>query len=826
MLASTALAQGRQYQSASGYVNETAERQYQLGGAYLNDTGTAGPATSYAFIGPTSGEVNTPSTNFTVTPNGDATGIVVTPASDGAGSFTPASVTFTGSDPETFTYTPTSTTGSPHTLSVTDDGGLTDPASIDYTVTEPPPGTIACTDQTDGRIYQRVAGGTTKTVTIAGTYTDATPTTVEVELQDHTSGSVVQAYTALTSTTIGGGNWSGSLSVPQHTNWIKFRARKKDSGGSVLATSSVTSNKWGVGILVALTGQSNMERMDTASSTPPASSDLTRRFVSSWGAVTGNGAIRLANELQDDAGLLIGILPLGLSSTTIGNWTDTGHQAWTDFTTAVAASGNDIEFVLWHQGEGDAVAGTAKATYKAGLDTLYSRIRTLVSRNTTTLKFGSALLGNIDSPVATDATTQAIREGQVEWISETTGAFWAGSSVDMVRFDEAHWGTTYLERMGRRYAQAVLEQLGEVAFGSDGPRITSARRASGAANIRLKVTHDGGSSLEELDGSTDGGSLTGFQVSDDGFATTLTISSTAFAAGEIVLNLSAPPADVDTIEVRYQYGENPTITNPVYDNTTPQGDSVGLPLQPTVGSVEASLVEFPSDDLIAYFDCEEASGATLLDIHGIPQNGSNNGTVGSGTGILGNGRTVNANAANFIALPASFGFGATSGSPYTISGWFNQADTSTQVWIGRLANGKLLDLDHINGTGWRHAYGISPFDAVESGVVTATEWDHVVITFSSAGTGRLYVDGREVGTADASPTGDFTDAQVLTIGKRSGDNAAPANGTFDEIGIWGAELTPDEISDLYNSGIALAYEAPDANGAAALRFWLYRTRNR
>jgi hypothetical protein len=91
-------------------------------------------ATEYAFSGPSSGTVNTLSTNFTVTPNGTATA-TVTPASDGSGFFYPATVTFDGTDAaKTFQYVPTSTTGSPHTLSVTDSGGLTDPASIDYTV--------------------------------------------------------------------------------------------------------------------------------------------------------------------------------------------------------------------------------------------------------------------------------------------------------------------------------------------------------------------------------------------------------------------------------------------------------------------------------------------------------------------------------------------------------------------------------------------------------------------------------------------------------------------------------------------------------------------
>jgi lysophospholipase L1-like esterase len=100
-----------------------------------------GAATSYTFTGPSSGTVNVASTNFTVTPNGTSTA-TVTPASDGAGSFTPSTVTFDGTNAaKTFTYTPTSTSGSPHTLSVTNSGSLTDPASIDYTVNPPSPPT-------------------------------------------------------------------------------------------------------------------------------------------------------------------------------------------------------------------------------------------------------------------------------------------------------------------------------------------------------------------------------------------------------------------------------------------------------------------------------------------------------------------------------------------------------------------------------------------------------------------------------------------------------------------------------------------------------------
>src|SRR5262249_55310469 len=84
-----------------------------------NFSGT--PATTYTFTGPSGGTVNVGSTNFTAPPNGSSTA-TVPPATNGAGSFTPSSVTFSGTGAKTFTYTPTSTSGSPHTLSVTNNG--------------------------------------------------------------------------------------------------------------------------------------------------------------------------------------------------------------------------------------------------------------------------------------------------------------------------------------------------------------------------------------------------------------------------------------------------------------------------------------------------------------------------------------------------------------------------------------------------------------------------------------------------------------------------------------------------------------------------------
>lgn len=444
---------------------------------------------------------------------------------------------------------------------------------------------IACTDQTAGRIYQRVAGGTTKTVTLAGTYTGTTPSSIEVRIVDESDDSTVQDWTALSSPTISAGSWSGTLSVPQG-GWFNFLARSKNGGGTVIATSSQTSNKWGVGILVAMIGQSNMKRMTTVSDTPPASSDLTRQYTSSWAVVGGNGAIRLANQVQATLGLPVGVLPFADDATSVDQWA-TG-STYEPFEDALAAIGGDCEFVLWHQGEADMQSGTAYATYKASLDTLYARLRTSTGRSTSQLKFGCAIVGTLATALdSTDATSTAIRSAQQDWIDETTGAFFAGSSVDRPRSDEAHWLAASYEKMGRRFAQAILFQLGLVSYGAKGPKITSASRASGSAVIVLNITQDAGTALKETDGTTDGGSLTGFQVSNDDFSTTLTISSTAFSGNTVQLTLSGVPTG--TVKVRYQYGENPTVTNAVYDDTEPGGDSLGLPLQPTVTPITATL---------------------------------------------------------------------------------------------------------------------------------------------------------------------------------------------------------------------------------------------
>jgi hypothetical protein len=98
--------------------------------------GKTGTATAYSFIGPSSGVVGIPTSNFTVTPDGSISGgdVTITPDDDGnGGTFTPTTVTFTNgtSTAQTFTYTPA--TDGTFDITVDSAAALSDPAAISFT---------------------------------------------------------------------------------------------------------------------------------------------------------------------------------------------------------------------------------------------------------------------------------------------------------------------------------------------------------------------------------------------------------------------------------------------------------------------------------------------------------------------------------------------------------------------------------------------------------------------------------------------------------------------------------------------------------------------
>lgn len=90
-------------------------------------------ATSYTLTGPSSGNVRSASTNFTVTPNAVYFGtITITPSGAGSEGLSPIVFTFNGSaTPQTFTITPLES--GLITLTGTNSNGLSNPSALNYT---------------------------------------------------------------------------------------------------------------------------------------------------------------------------------------------------------------------------------------------------------------------------------------------------------------------------------------------------------------------------------------------------------------------------------------------------------------------------------------------------------------------------------------------------------------------------------------------------------------------------------------------------------------------------------------------------------------------
>jgi len=123
--------EGRNWDGASDSISSVDD-------IYWGDIGSvfaSSSADSFTVTGPTSGSVNSPSTSFTVMPNGLYSG-TITPVSTGAGTFSPTSLSWSSSaNSQTFTYVPTSTSGSPHVISLSSDPTITNSSgSISYAI--------------------------------------------------------------------------------------------------------------------------------------------------------------------------------------------------------------------------------------------------------------------------------------------------------------------------------------------------------------------------------------------------------------------------------------------------------------------------------------------------------------------------------------------------------------------------------------------------------------------------------------------------------------------------------------------------------------------
>lgn len=471
-----------------------------------------------------------------------------------------------------------------------------------------PATSLTLTDTVHPRLYQRV--GTAKTLMIGGSYTGPA-TRIQARACPAGTGLTALESTYPFSTVVNnptGGTFSASLSVPQGDGLV---VQVRDAIDH--AVGSTGTHSFGVGAIIALLGQSNMENMFSSVNGWPLGSpsalgkrgtDAIQRLgaikdtyppstlspvYGSWDSqgsadvnYHGNGLVIMANDLVSYLGCPVLMMDYAISGTSVTQW-QPGQTYLTSLLTALAAVGGDMEAAIWLQGEADSATQMSSATYQTQLTNTLNAIKSATGR--ATLPFGVVMVGaavNGSSWAPVEGTMGAIRKAQIDFVAANTssGAYLAGTDIDgnITGAETVHIDQTCLFRQGRRYTEAVKRNLAGATYNIEGPVIASASHSGNV--VTVNVTQRGGTVLKDGAGGS-GSSLQGFRVYDGG--SPATISSTAIIGNTITLTLASSPAGTVTMDyamMNLPFGKDRVLSSVCYDNQTIPGDTLGLPLQP------------------------------------------------------------------------------------------------------------------------------------------------------------------------------------------------------------------------------------------------------
>lgn len=441
----------------------------------------------------------------------------------------------------------------------TNSQGNTSATSSPVTVPAPAASSLSINPMPADRIYPR--NGSAATVVFSGTYSGTAPTGVEVQLYAENGSTVLSAWAALTGMTISGGNWSGSLSVPQGG---MYRAAAR-SGSQI---SAIDTNLFGVGALFGVIGSSSA-RLSFLSNggtgyTPAA--NVRRYNQTAWESFgTDGSAVLLANDLAQRLGVPVGLFDNGVSGTNLNGWSSKqSNSGWTAFAAAVAANGARLEGCYITVGSNDAAAGTvvSKEDHLSKMRTMIANVRTLTGQTAMPICWS----GSNRRP-GNDARAQMF-----DWIHQAENEIGDDAGVTHVQTldlllssDGVHLAASengYPDSMRR-----TAYQWGERLVGGvyrRGPAIST--MVADGNDVIVTLNHRGSTDFTPATG------ITGFT------ADTSVVSASRASANTIRVVCAAPPTSL-----KYLAGASPAVGTPVYGNTY-------TPL-PMVTSTEAAILQ-------------------------------------------------------------------------------------------------------------------------------------------------------------------------------------------------------------------------------------------
>ncbi len=400
--------------------------------------------------------------------------------------------------------------------------------------------------------YGRNTATNSRVITFTGTYSGV-PVSWAYRLRSKDSGSTVKDW-ATFSPTFGSGTFSGDIDIATGGPYLI------DIGwtGADGDTRVFTPLHFAVGPLYIGYGQSNAVNMSGLGGNGAGYGGNSliigfngnaayvgstwRRWMdelSPQSLVLQPNMVGLSKSLSDITDLPTGVAAMGFASNALVTLKP-GTANFTAFQAFVAEIGGYYEGVIWSQGEAEALASSDHTNYVTDFASLVAGFES-TSENSN-IKVYVRIVGK-DASVANNSTTTAravAMRAKLNNLADGTTVFIATHSVGIELLgDGLHFASAGSTKWTYLTGLSIAKSNGLIAYDGRGPLVTSATLS--VATITLGVDLNGTSGIS-------GTALTGYEVSNDDFATLLPISTAEVVANEIVLVLSGVPTG--TVKVR------------------------------------------------------------------------------------------------------------------------------------------------------------------------------------------------------------------------------------------------------------------------------------
>ena len=420
---------------------------------------------------------------------------------------------------------------------------------------------ITPADFEDGRIFQRK--GKSADITVSGTFT-GTPKTIQARVVRDSALEEIVPWTVID---ISPRNriFLGVLPDVPQGGWYNIQVRH----GNDHRVTSFGSHKWGVGILVACLGQSNMKEWFYTGTTLRAH-PLLRKFTSrGWAELdkTGNAGIAFGNRIIERLGIPVGLLDFSKNGSGLRKEADFGTGYWEDtsvgsiynrFIAGVSNIGGALEFLVWVQGEADAARGTVtEDEYAKSLESfITNQVRPDIYNGSDREYLPFLVVMMVKRPGGKDKPNQAIRNAQKRVTETVSDCYVAATTLDLKNQGKQHLTPDAYVTMGRRVAQTVLFILGEEEY-YRGPEVAEVMRLDDRA-IDVRIKHRGG-----IDFTPDSG-ISGWEVLAN--ESQIPIAEVYRNDPQTIRIFLKKPL-TEKVTIRYLYGAMPDASSPVLDNS-------------------------------------------------------------------------------------------------------------------------------------------------------------------------------------------------------------------------------------------------------------------